>query len=41
MSKEYLEPEIEIIRLAAQDIIMVSGGGLEEDELPPIPIPNG
>lgn len=40
MSKEYLEPEIEIIRLAAQDIIMVSGG-LAEDELPPIPIPNG
>lgn len=40
MKKEYIVPEVEVLRLETVDIITTSiNGGLEEDELPPIPIP--
>lgn len=39
MEKFNWEPEIEIIRLGAADIITTSGAGsLDEDELPPVVI---
>lgn len=40
MRKEYLKPEITLIRFQPQEsITATAGSGLEEDELPPIPIP--
>ena len=39
MKEEFLEPELEIIRYETMDVIAASnGGGLDEDELPPIVI---
>lgn len=35
MKELYAEPELEVIRFEATDIITTSGG-LDEDELPPI-----
>ncbi len=37
MKELFSEPELEVIRFEATDIITTSGGGgLDEDELPPI-----
>ena len=36
MKKEFVEPEVELIRLDVTDVITTSNG-LEEDELPWVP----
>ena len=36
MKKEYLQPEVEWIRLISSEVITESVPGLEEDELSPI-----
>ena len=36
MKKEYLQPEVELVRLTSCEVITESVPGLEEDELSPI-----
>ena len=38
MKKEFVEPEVELLRLTMMDVITTSGD-LEEDELPWVPMP--
>ena len=40
MDKTYIRPEIKLIPFEVEDIILVSGGNLDEDELPWIPASN-